>query len=90
MVTLETHCRSALQLPGFSYLGIPIVRKGYQNAHIESNCTLLVFLPLNIKGTAICKGPLQFNFLSIATALLGVPQRYEQLLNQEQLSIYQT
>jgi hypothetical protein len=72
----------------FKYTGIPLVGKGYQNAHIEGNCALLSFLPLNIKGTAIRNGPLRSNFLSAAAALLGVPQRYEQLLIQQQLQIH--
>ena len=73
----------------FHYPGIPLVGKGYQNAHIEGNRALLMFLPLNIKRTAIHKGALQFNFLSTAAALLGVPQRFEQLLTQKQLPVYQ-
>jgi hypothetical protein len=74
----------------FSYIGIPLVGNGYQSAHIEGNRALLAFLPLNIRGTAICKGPLWYNFLSAAVALLGVPQRYEQLLTQEHLLLHQT
>lgn len=72
----------------FRYMGIPLVGNGYQNAHIEGNRALLTFLPLNIKGTAIRNGPLRSNFLSAAAALLGVPQRYEQLLNQKQSPIH--
>jgi hypothetical protein len=70
-------------------LGIPLVGKGFQNAHIEGNCALLNLLPLNIKGNAICNGPLWINFLSVATVLLGVPQQYEQLVTQNELPIQQ-
>jgi hypothetical protein len=73
----------------FQYIGISLVGMGFQNAHIEGNRALLTFLPLNIKGTAIRSGPLWINFLSVVAALLGVPQRYKQLLTQKQLPIHQ-
>jgi hypothetical protein len=75
--------------PQFRYLGIPLVGKGFQNAHVEGNRALLNFLPLNIKGNAIRNGPLRINFLSVAAALLGVPQRYEQVVTQNELPIQQ-
>ncbi|KAH9973137.1 hypothetical protein BGW80DRAFT_1252437 [Lactifluus volemus] len=74
----------------FQYIGVPLVGKGFQTAHVDGNRALLACLPLNIKGTAIRNGPLRTNFMSSAAALLGVPQRYEQLITEKQLSIYKT
>ncbi|KAH9974440.1 hypothetical protein BGW80DRAFT_1251648 [Lactifluus volemus] len=74
----------------FQYIGVPLVGKGFQNAHVDGNRALLACLPLNIKGTAIRNGPLRTNFMSTAAALLGVPRRYEQLISEKQLPIYKT
>jgi hypothetical protein len=76
--------------PHFRYTGIPFVGKGFQTAHIEGTRALLIFLPWNFNGSAIHRGPLRTHFLSVAAALLGVPQRYEQLITQERLLIHQT
>jgi hypothetical protein len=64
----------------FKYIGIPLVGKGYQTAHIEGTRALLSFLPLTMKGNALKGGPLRNAFLHSAAALLAVPERYTRTL----------
>jgi hypothetical protein len=71
----------------FLYSGIPLVGAGYQSAHIEGNCALLLFIPLNNRGSALRKDFPRKSFLSAAAALLSVPQMYEQLTAAKQIII---
>jgi hypothetical protein len=70
----------------FDYIGIPLVGTGYQSAHIEGNRALLNFIPLNNRGTSLRKDFPRKLFLTTAAALLGVPQRYERLMTEKQIS----
>jgi hypothetical protein len=47
----------------------------------------LAFIPLNNRGNTLCKGFPQKLFLSTVAALLGVLQRYKQLIAEKQISL---
>lgn len=65
----------------FIYPGIPLVTSSYQTVHVEGAKALLSFIPRRTKGGFV-RGMLRDAFLNAAAALLSVPERYQNTLNQ--------
>ena len=64
----------------FKYIGVPLIRLGYQTTLIKGAKATLSFIPLNTRKTVVQSGPLRNTFMCSAVALLSVPDHYQEVL----------
>ena len=64
----------------FKYIGIPLVRLGYQTTLLKGVKATLSFIPLNTRKMVVQFGPLQNAFMCSAVTLLLIPDHYQEVL----------